>query len=444
MKHLNFSEYARPFIAGDFQATKQLSKSRLLKFPSRINKNFPHDATIHECEISHVDQSVSIARQVFPAWSDMSYSRKRDILNSIADTIDDHANEMAELEALNVGKPLAEALFDVKDASNVFRYFAGFADKIYGQTYQFNRRYDTATMRKPVGVCSIITSFNYPLSLSSWKLAPALACGNACILKPHQDTPLSVLYLAQLIKENTELPPGVLSVLPGGVDIGRHITEHPDIDKCSFTGSPSVGREVMAASARSNLKRVTLELGGKSPLMVFDDVQNLESCANDIVGAIFSNSGQNCCAGSRLFIHRRVYDDLLRILETKCKEIVVGDPMDSAVTMGPIVSMSQYERINRIISAAKKRNIPSIEGMTLPLESGNFIPPTIFYNVPDTDELATEEIFGPVLSVMEPFGDDNSVIARANKCEFGLASGVWTSNLHRAQRLEMELEAGTV
>jgi acyl-CoA reductase-like NAD-dependent aldehyde dehydrogenase len=269
---------------------------------------------------------------------------------------------------------------------------------------RLNRLMEGHTLREPIGVCALITSYNYPLVLTSWKLAPALACGNVCVVKPHEQTPLSALYLAQLSREYCDLPEGVLSVLPGGAGVGRDVVGSDCVQKVSFTGSPGVGRLLLTASAETNLKRVTLELGGKSPAIVFGDVDGLDGVVDDLVGAIFANAGQNCCAGSRLYIQKGpIYDLLLEKLKAKTEALIVGDPFDGQTQIGPIVNRQQYEKILAFVETAKQKGHQVLTGGKPHSKGGTFIEPTIFTNVSDDDDLACQEIFGPVLSIMKPY-----------------------------------------
>jgi acyl-CoA reductase-like NAD-dependent aldehyde dehydrogenase len=272
-----------------------------------------------------------------------------------------------------------------------------------------------------------------------WKVAPALACGNAVILKPHERTPLSALFLGHIMKD--KLPPGIMAIIPGGADVGRALTEHHSVDKISFTGSGTVGRHVMMAAAKSNFKRVTLELGGKSPAIVFDDA-HLDRAVEDVYGAIFANMGQNCCAGSRLFLHESIHDAFLTKLKQRLQLVRIGDATNEAFDFGPIVDQQQFTKIMGSIQAAKDRGVRLLHGGRRHGTRGYFIEPTVFTGVADTDLLACEEIFGPVLAVMKPFKTEDEVIQRANATPFGLASGVWTHNLDRMHHVVERLRAG--
>ncbi|KAF9370376.1 hypothetical protein CPB97_002784 [Podila verticillata] len=436
---VSITRFAGPFINNKFQPTlAALPATRKLLNPCT-------DAlieTVHEASPEDVDLAVKSAQSALQGpWKSFSGKRRRNVLLAIASALEQNMIKMTALEAA-CGKPLEEAKYDIDEAIECFRYFAGHADKLRGQNYPTEDGFKSFTVRKPVGVCGLITSFNYPLVLAAWKIAPALACGNAVILKPAPQTPLSSLMLGELIAKYTDLPAGVFSVLPGGESVGSAIVSHRGIHKCSFTGSGNVGRKVMGGAATSNLKPVTLELGGKSPLIVFADA-DLDQAVEDVFGAIFSNMGQNCCAGSRLFLEAGIESDFLKKLKARVLKVKIGDSLDGAYDFGAMVDRVQFDRVMAFIESAKKEGKAELlVGGQRHGDKGCFIEPTVFVNVDDEATLAKEEIFGPVLSVMKPFTTMEEVLQRANATPYGLASGVWTRDLGKAEHLVQELETG--
>ncbi|KAG0345573.1 aldehyde dehydrogenase (NAD(P)(+)) ald5 [Podila humilis] len=436
---VSFSRFAGPFINNKFiPSLAPLPTTRQLLNPCT-------DVlveTVQEASPEDVDLAVQSAQTALKGpWKSFSGKRRRNILLDIATALEQNMLKMTALEAA-CGKPLEEAKFDIDEAIECFRYFAGHADKLHGKNYPTEDGHKSFTIRKPVGVCGLITSFNYPLVLAAWKIAPALACGNAVILKPAPQTPLSSLMLGELIAKHTDLPAGVFSVLPGGEAVGSAIVNHKGVQKCSFTGSGNVGRKVMSGAASSNLKPVTLELGGKSPLIVFADA-DLDQAVEDVFGAIFSNMGQNCCAGSRLFLEAGIEESFLAKLKARVLQVKIGDSLDGAFDFGAMVDRVQFDRVMKFIENAKTEGTSDLlVGGRRYGDKGCFIEPTVFYNVDDEATLAKEEIFGPVLSVMKPFKTMEEVLERANATPYGLASGVWTRDLGKAEHLSQELETG--
>ncbi|KAF9403968.1 hypothetical protein BGX21_006039 [Mortierella sp. AD011] len=434
---VSFPRFVGPFINGKFRPS--LSPSERQIFNPCTEELLE---TVNEASPEDVDLAVKSAQAALKGpWKEFSGRKRRNVLLDIAKALENNLWELTVLEAA-CGKPLNEAKFDIEDSIECFRYFAGHADKLHGQNFATEDNFKSFTVRKPIGVCGLITSFNYPLLLSAWKIAPALACGNTIVLKPAPQTPLSSLLLGDLISKHSNLPEGVFNVLPGGEAVGSAIANHVGINKVSFTGSGNVGREVMTSAANSNIKPITLELGGKSPLLVFADA-DLDQAVEDVFGAIFSNMGQNCCAGSRLFLEKGIEDSFLSKLKARVEQVKIGDSLDEAYNFGTMVDRVQFERVMKFIENAKREGQADLlVGGKRHGDKGYFIEPTIFYNVQGTSSLAKEEIFGPVLSVMKPFSSIEEALERANATPYGLASGVWTRDSAKAEHCVQELETG--
>ncbi|KAF9165719.1 Aldehyde dehydrogenase [Actinomortierella ambigua] len=434
-----FPQIVGPFINNKFQASvaaKPVSRPLYNPCNEELLVELPEGGP------EDVDLAVQAARKALEGpWKDFSGKKKRNVLLEIAATIEKNMEDLTALEAA-CGKPYLEAKFDIEDSIDCLRYFAGHADKLSGRAFATENGIKSYTLRKPVGVCGLITSFNYPLLLAIWKVAPALACGNTIVLKPAHQTPLSSLLLGDLIAKNTSLPEGVLNVVPGGAEVGQAIVAHPGVNKCSFTGSGAVGRKVMAGIAATGLKGLTLELGGKSPLIVFKDA-NMDRTVEDVFGAIFSNMGQNCCAGSRLYLEQGIEHEFLAKLKARIAQVEIGSSLDERYDYGAMVDRAHFERVMGFLNDAKARNAPELfVGGGRHGDKGYFIQPTVFVNVPEDDRLAREEIFGPVLCVMKPFTSIDEVIQRANATPYGLASGVFTSDLGKAEKMVQALDSG--
>src|SRR3989454_2162377 len=406
-------------------------------------------ARVAEGGAEDIDRAVAAARSSFDrgTWRDLPPAERAKLLWQVGDMIEERATEFAQLETLDNGMPINDALlFHAPMAAATFRYSAGGGTKLAGATPQIwaPGKYLSYTLRQPVGVVGQIIPWNFPLMMAAWKIAPALACGNSVVLKPAEETPLSALLLAEVLQE-AEIPQGVLNVVPGyGETAGARLASHPDVDKIAFTGSTAVGKLVARASAESNLKRVSLELGGKSPNIVFADAELTQAVSGAFFG-VFWNQGQVCSAGSRLFVQEKVYDQTLDELVKTVEETRLGPGIDPLSQMGPLVSKAQMERVLGYIQTGNQEGARLLAGGKRPegLDHGYFVQPTVFADVDGKMRIAQEEIFGPVVSAI-PFRDEEDLIAKANDTVYGLAAGVWTKDVKRAHRVAHALNAGTV
>ena len=399
-----------------------------------------------------IDQAVKAARKAFESgpWKDMSASERGKIVWKIGDLILKYADELAELESLDNGKPLAVAgAADVPLAADLFHYMAGWATKIKGDTFQIStdhfytpgQKYFTYTLKEPVGVVGQIIPWNFPLLMAAWKLGPVLATGNTVVLKPAEQTPLSALRLAEIIQE-AGIPDGVLNVVTGdGENAGAPLAAHDDVDKVAFTGSTEVGKMIVQAAA-GNLKKVTLELGGKSPNIVYKDVADIKATAAGAASAIFFNHGQCCCAGSRLYIEKPIFDDVVSEVSGIAKKMKVGPGLESP-DMGPLVSQEQFEKVKGYIKSGQSDGAKCTVGGGTVGDKGYFVEPTVLINTNDKMDVIKEEIFGPVVAA-EPFEDQDEIIARSNNTTYGLAAAVWTSDVQKAIKTAEAFRAGTV
>ena len=407
-------------------------------------------ARVAEGDAEDINRAVRAARRAFQEgpWGRMTPSERGRIIWRIGDLILEHADELAQLESLDNGKPFAVArAADVPLAADLFHYMAGWATKIEGNTinisvpYMPGANFHSYTLREPIGVVGQIIPWNFPLLMAAWKLGPALATGNCVVLKPAEQTPLTALRLAGLIAE-AGLPDGVVNVVPGfGETAGAALAAHNDVDKVAFTGSTEVGKLIVAASGASNLKKLTLELGGKSPNIVFDDAgpEAIEGAAN----AIFFNHGQCCVAGSRLYVQRGRFDEVVDGVAQIAKSIKMGPGMEPGTQMGPLVSDEQFRRVTGFLESGKADGATALTGGGRYGDRGYFVEPTVLTNTRPEMQVVREEIFGPVL-VAATFADLDEIAAVANDSEYGLGAGIWTKDISKAHALAKKLRAGTV
>ncbi|CAN6220942.1 unnamed protein product [Urochloa humidicola] len=403
-------------------------------------------ATVAKGDKEDVDLAVKAARDAFDhgEWPRMSGSERGRIMTRFADLVEQHGGELAALESLDAGKhPGVTRAVDIGNAAGSLRYFAGAADKIHGETLKMGRQLQSYTLREPLGVAGLIIPWNFPTTMFGIKVAPALAAGCTVVLKPAEQTPLSALYLAHLAKQ-AGIPGGVINVVPGfGPTAGAAIASHMNVDMVSFTGSTEVGRLIMEASARSNLKPVYLELGGKSPLIIFDDA-DIDMAVELAVSANFFNKGEACVAASRVYVQESIYDRFEKKLAERMESWVVGDPLnDPRVDQGPQVDKAQYERVLSYIDHGKREGATLLTGGKPCGQKGYYIEPTIFTSVKEDMIIAKEEIFGPVMCLMK-FKTVEEAIARANATPYGLGAGVVTRDLDVANRVVRSVRAGVV
>ncbi|WP_170289291.1 aldehyde dehydrogenase family protein [Metabacillus lacus] len=391
-----------------------------------------------------IAKAVDAARKAFDEgpWQKMSAASRSRLMYKLADVMEEHKEELAQLETMDNGKPIRETRnADIPLAIEHFRYYAGWATKITGQTIPVSGKYFNYTKHEAVGVVGQIIPWNFPLLMAAWKLGAALATGCTVVLKPAEQTPLSVLYLAELIEE-AGFPKGVINIVPGfGETAGQALVEHPKVDKIAFTGSTEVGKLIMRQSA-DTLKRITLELGGKSPNILLPDADLSMAIPGALNGVMF-NQGQVCCAGSRVFIQKKQYDRVLSDMADHAKSIRQGAGLHPETEIGPLISQEQQSRVLNYIEKGKEEGAEIVAGGSNPYEEGYFVAPTIFAAVEDSMAIAKEEIFGPVIAAM-PYEDLDEVIGRANDSEYGLAAGLWTRDIANAHYVAGKLRAGTV
>ncbi|OOF15659.1 MULTISPECIES: betaine-aldehyde dehydrogenase [unclassified Salinivibrio] len=400
-------------------------------------------AQIGQASADDVQKAIDAAKEGFAVWSRMTAMERSRILLKAVALLRERNDELAKLEVLDTGKPLQEAIeVDVVTGADAIEYFANLVPSMQGEQQPLSDNQFFYTRREPLGVCAGIGAWNYPIQIAMWKSAPALAAGNAMVFKPSEETPLTALKLAEIFTE-AGMPDGVFNVVQGDYRVGQMLTAHPEIAKVSFTGEVGTGKTVMGDAAKT-LKSVTMELGGKSPCIVFDDA-DLDNAVSAAMVANFYTQGEVCTHGTRVFVHDSIYDAFVEQLKSRTEKLVVGDPMDMNTQVGALISTEHLEKVMTAIQGAKASGATLLTGgerlMENGLDKGNFVAPTIFTDCDDNMAHVRDEIFGPVMSVLR-FSDEEEVIRRANNTHYGLAAGIFTQNLSRAHRVIHQLEAG--
>lgn len=430
-------ELQRSYINGKYVANKSGDT-----FTTSYPGNGKQVCEIETAGQAEVDAAVTAAKNAFAGWSATPAAERGNILRKAAQILRQRNQELAELETLDTGKPISETnCVDIISGAEVMEYFAGVAQTIHGQHVDLPPEAFAMLRREPIGVCAGIGAWNYPMQIAMWKSGPALACGNTMVFKPAEQTPLTALKLAEIYTE-AGLPDGVFNVVQGARDTGSALISHKDVSKVTLTGSVETGKVVMAHSAK-DLKKVTLELGGKSPVIIFDDA-HIDNAINGALNANFFSSGQVCSNGTRVFVHETIYDDFVARLAARTKAIKVGQPYNPETHMGPLVSAEHYEKVKDFMAKAKASNAKHVcGGDTLNIDDGYYISPAIFADCTDDMDFVQEEVFGPLMAVLK-FSNEDEVLERANNTDFGLSGAVFTQNFSRAHRVANKIQAGTV
>lgn len=432
----------RMYIDGKFVEASN-SQTRAVYNPARGEVM----AQVPEATVADVERAIAAARREFDAgkWPSFAAAQRGQVLLKMANAIRAHKDALARLETLNAGKPLREAQSDVDDAADTFEYYGGLANKITGVVNPVAAKALDFTLKEPIGVCGQIIPWNFPLLMAAWKIAPALAAGCTLILKPAEQTPLTALKLAEILHEINELPRGVVNIVTGdGLTAGATLVKSPDVDKIAFTGSTEVGKWILKTAAETNLKKVTLELGGKSPNIFFADADFEMAIAGAVFG-IFLNQGEVCSAGSRILVEKSIHAKLVEMMVEKAQQIRLGDGLDPDTKMGPLITAEHRERVESYIKIGKTSGARLVTGGQRPvaLKQGYFLEPTIFDHVDPNSRLAQEEVFGPVVAII-PFANEAEAMQLANHTPYGLAAGVWTKDFPKAMRLARKIRAGMI
>lgn len=431
-----------PFVAGQWQSH---SSSQPFDVIDPVTEKTL--TTVIEADAAMVDRAVESGHDALDGeWGRMDGATRGQLLHTFAQLLEERAEDFANVESLDIGKPGFEPrVIDLPQAVATFRHYAGWADKLTGQTIPtsgyMGRSTLSYTVRQPIGVVAAITPWNSPTMIGAWKIAPALAAGCTVVLKPPEDAPLTSLMLAELA-EQAGFPAGVLNVLPGrGVTTGNLLISHPGVDKISFTGSTETGH-IVATAAATGFRPTTLELGGKSPQIVFADA-DLNAATEGVAAGVFANQGEVCAAGSRILVAREIYDEFVDRLAARAAKVVLGDPFDEGTTMGALINAKQLDRVSRYIGLGRDEGARLVTGGGRPERAGYFVQPTLFADASNTMTIAREEIFGPVGTII-PFDDDDQALAIANDSDFALAATLWTTDLNRAHTLARRVDAGAV